>query len=78
MPRLRPEADEDGKEYPARTVKASETILCFGGSLVGIEAYRNMILEELERRGHKMKRWTYVDDVSGVGAKALALAAKSQ
>ena len=60
----------------AGAVKASETILCFGGSLVGVDKYRDMILAELERRGHKMKRWAFVDDASAVGAKALALAAK--
>lgn len=68
---LRPEND-DGTEYPARKIKASETILCFGGSLVGVEAYRKMIFAELEKRGHVMKRWTFVEDAAGTGAKALA------
>ena len=70
---LRPEEDGD---YAPGTIKASETILCFGGSLVGVDKYREMILGELERRGHKMRRWAFVDDASAVGATALALAAK--
>ena len=73
---LRPE-EEDGKEYPERTVKASQTILCFGGSLVGVDAYRKMIFAELERRGHVFKRWTYVEDAAKTGAEALAAISKS-
>ncbi|KAI0349964.1 hypothetical protein OH77DRAFT_1525268 [Trametes cingulata] len=69
---LRPETEEPGKTYPERTVKASDTILCFGGSLVGVEAYRKMVLDELERRGHVMKRVTFIDDAAVAGAKALA------
>ncbi|KAI8974012.1 hypothetical protein BD414DRAFT_187811 [Trametes punicea] len=75
---LRPEQDEPGKTYPARTVKASETILCFGGSLVGVEAYRKLILDELERRGHVMKRVTFIDEAAVVGAKALAAAGRAR
>ena len=75
---LRPEADEAGKTYPERTVKASETILCFGGSLVGVEAYRKMLLDELERRGHLMKRVTFIDDAAVAGAKALAAAGRAR
>ncbi|KAI0741488.1 hypothetical protein C8Q80DRAFT_139345 [Daedaleopsis nitida] len=74
---LRPE-EGDGQEYPARKVKASETILCFGGSLVGVAAYRELILGELAKRGHVMKRWTFVDDAAGVGAKGLAALAKAE
>ncbi|RPD53436.1 hypothetical protein L226DRAFT_617392 [Lentinus tigrinus ALCF2SS1-7] len=75
---LRPEVDAaEGTEYPARKIKGSETILCFGGSLVGVAAYRQMILDELERRGHPIKRWTYVEDAAGTGAKSLAAAARS-
>ncbi|TBU40767.1 hypothetical protein BD309DRAFT_899312 [Dichomitus squalens] len=73
---LRPEED-DGTEYPARKVKASQTILCFGGSLVGVEAYRRLIFAELERRGYFLKRWTYVEDAAGTGAKALAAVSRT-
>lgn len=72
---FRPEIDEPGKTYPTRMIKASETILCFGGSLVGVAAYRQLILDELERRGHKVRRWTFVEDAAGTGARSLALAA---
>ncbi|KAI0767001.1 hypothetical protein C8Q74DRAFT_1203246 [Fomes fomentarius] len=72
---FRPETDEPGETYPTRTIKASETILCFGGSLVGVAAYRQLILDELERRGHKVRRWTFVEDAAGTGARSLALAA---
>ncbi|OJT06674.1 hypothetical protein TRAPUB_2477 [Trametes pubescens] len=67
---LRPEAEGTG--YAPRTVKASDTILCFGGSLVGVEAYRKLLLDELARRGHVMKRVTFIDDAAVAGAKALA------
>ncbi|KAI0629069.1 hypothetical protein C8Q77DRAFT_1144836 [Trametes polyzona] len=69
---LRPETDEPGAVHPPRAVKASESILCFGGSLVGVEAYRKLVLEELQRRGHVMKRVTFIDEAAVVGAKALA------
>ncbi|KAI0364134.1 hypothetical protein BV20DRAFT_49918 [Pilatotrama ljubarskyi] len=75
---LRPESEEPGKAYPARTVKASEAILCFGGSLVGVDAYRKIILDELERRGHVMKRVTFIDDAAVAGAKALAAVGRAQ
>ncbi|CDO77029.1 hypothetical protein BN946_scf184403.g4 [Trametes cinnabarina] len=75
---LRPEQDEPGQTYPERTVKASETILCFGGSLVGVEAYRKLIMDELERRGHVLKRVTFIDDAAVAGAKALAAAGRAR
>ncbi|KAI0759982.1 hypothetical protein BD413DRAFT_487098 [Trametes elegans] len=74
---LRPEADDPARTDAPRTVKASETILCFGGSLVGVEAYRKLILDELERRGHVLKRVTFVDDAAVAGAKALAAAGRA-
>ncbi|OBZ69554.1 N-acetyl-D-glucosamine kinase [Grifola frondosa] len=70
---LRPETG-DAAAYPPRTVKASETILCFGGSLVGVEAYRKMVLDELEKRGHVFRRVEFVEDAAATGAKALAAA----
>lgn len=59
-------------------VKASNGVLCFGGSLVGIEVYRNMILDQLKERGHVFKHVEFVDDAAAVGAKGLALAASSK
>ncbi|PCH38296.1 hypothetical protein WOLCODRAFT_136153 [Wolfiporia cocos MD-104 SS10] len=60
-----------------RTIRASESILCLGGSLSGIDAYRALILEELERRGHVFRRVQVIDDAAAVGAKALAVASRS-
>ena len=59
-----------------RGVKAENGVLCFGGSLVGIEVYRDIILEQLKERGHVFKHVEFVDDAAAVGAKGLALAAK--
>ena len=57
-----------------RAVKASESIVCFGGSLVGVMEYRRMVLDELERRGHVFKQVEYIDDAAAVGAVGLAVA----
>lgn len=59
-----------------RGVNASEGVLCFGGSLVGIEPYRRLFLEQLRERGHVFKRVEFIDDAGAVGAKGLATAAK--
>lgn len=57
-----------------RAVKASESIVAFGGSLVGVVEYRRMVLDELERRGHVFKQVEYIDDAAAVGAVGLAVA----
>ncbi|KAF8161252.1 hypothetical protein B0H34DRAFT_700106 [Crassisporium funariophilum] len=62
----------EGIESNARVVKASESVVAFGGSLVGIESYRNMILEDLAQRGHVFRHVDFVDDVAAVGATGLA------
>ncbi|KAF8345983.1 hypothetical protein F5887DRAFT_964368 [Amanita rubescens] len=64
----------DDDESP-RAIKASDSIVSFGGSLVGVMGYRRMVLDELERRGHVFKRVEYVDDAAGAGAVALAVGA---
>ena len=58
-------------------VKASECVLCFGGSLVGVPEYRKMILDKLAEKGHIFKRVEYIDDAGAVGAKGLAAAART-
>lgn len=63
--------DEDGSP---RAVKASDSVVSFGGSLVGIKEYRQLVLEELERLGHAFKYVDYVDDAAAVGAVGLAKA----
>ena len=73
---LRPEAPLDEKEaqtIPKLAVKASEAVVCFGGSLVGVEQYQRMVLNELEKKGHVFKHTEFVGDASIAGAKALAL-----
>lgn len=61
-----------------RGVKASEGVVCFGGSLVGVVKYRQLILDELAKRGHVFKHSVMVEDAAAVGAQGLALAAKSK
>ncbi|KIM40254.1 hypothetical protein M413DRAFT_446433 [Hebeloma cylindrosporum] len=58
----------------ARLVTPSESVISFGGSLVGVEEYRNLIVDELSQRGHVFKRVVFVDDVAAVGARGLATA----
>ncbi|KAI0688986.1 hypothetical protein BC835DRAFT_1418881 [Cytidiella melzeri] len=55
-----------------RGINASEGVLCFGGSLVGVDKYRDLILTNLAERGIVFKRWEYIDDAAAVGAKGLA------
>lgn len=65
----------DGTSSAPRAVKASDTVICFGGSLVGIEAYRKLILDDLAQRGHIFRHVEFVQDPAGVGATGLASAA---
>jgi len=64
--------------YAQNAVRAEESILCFGGSLVGIERYRNMVLDELQVRGHVFKYVEFVEDAAAVGALGLAAAFSNQ
>ena len=64
-------------EHAPKAVLASESIICFGGSLVGIEKYREMILDVLKDEqmgGHVFKYVEYVDDAAKIGAEGLAAA----
>lgn len=65
------EPGEDPSLKP-RAVEAKETVLCFGGSLVGIEDYRVLIHEALAEKGHVFKYVEFVDDAAAVGAVGLA------
>ena len=56
-----------------RRIKATESILCMGGSLSAVDAYRKLIIDELARRGHVFRRVEVVDDAAVVGAKALTV-----
>lgn len=64
----------EGLESSSRSVKASESVISFGGSLVGIEAYRNLILNDLKQRGHVFRYVDFIDNVAAVGATGLAAA----
>ncbi|KAJ4487167.1 hypothetical protein C8J55DRAFT_507154 [Lentinula edodes] len=63
----------DASEEAPRLVKASESVICFGGSVVGLEVYRNMVLDELVAKGHVFKHVEFVDDCAAVGAAGLRL-----
>ncbi|KAG9312084.1 hypothetical protein JVU11DRAFT_7367 [Chiua virens] len=53
-------------------VKAEDAILCFGGSLVRVEAYRELVLDELKKRGCVFRYVEFVEDAAAVGAVGLA------
>ncbi|KAG6902363.1 hypothetical protein C0995_000925 [Termitomyces sp. Mi166 len=63
-------------EDAPRTVKAEESVISFGGSLVGIDKYRALVLEDLKSRGHVFRYVEFVDDAAAVGAVGLAAAAR--
>ncbi|KAH9941906.1 hypothetical protein B0H21DRAFT_780089 [Amylocystis lapponica] len=76
---VRPPTPAAAADGPApRTVPADASILCLGGSLAGVEAYRALVLEELFRRGHVFARVEVIVDAAEVGARALASAAKGR
>ena len=53
-------------------VRPEDAILCFGGSLVGVEAYRKLVLDALKERGCVFRYVEYVEDAAAVGAIGLA------
>lgn len=55
-----------------RGVVANQAILCFGGSLVGIEGYRALVLDELRKRGCVFQCVEFVEDAAAAGAAGLA------
>ncbi|KAG7449638.1 uncharacterized protein BT62DRAFT_1073074 [Guyanagaster necrorhizus] len=54
-----------------RLVRAQDAVICFGGSLVGVEAYRNMVLNHLSANGHTFAHVEFVDDAAATGAIGL-------
>jgi hypothetical protein len=52
--------------------------LCLGGSLGGIERYRELVLSDLRENGHAFKHVEVVSDAAEVGAQALAAAWKEK
>ncbi|KAF9485963.1 hypothetical protein BDN70DRAFT_870439 [Pholiota conissans] len=59
-----------------RVVDAAESVVCFGGSLVGVPAYRQIFLDSLASKGFVFRRVVFVDDAAAVGAKGLAASFK--
>ncbi|KAH9048034.1 hypothetical protein EDB84DRAFT_1459016 [Lactarius hengduanensis] len=64
---LSPSAKED---HP-RKARAESSVLCIGGSLGGIDRYRDLVLTTLMEEGHVFKHVEVVADAAGVGAHAL-------
>ncbi|KAJ7594126.1 hypothetical protein C8J56DRAFT_1002107 [Mycena floridula] len=62
--------NRDGRQ--PRVVEAQNSVISFGGSLVAIEGYRQMILDDLESKGFTFKTVAFVDDAAATGAFALA------
>ena len=70
---LRPTPDLDAVNATnSRAVDARDSLLTFGGSLVGVEQYRDMVVRALEKQGHVFRAVEYVGDAAGTGAKGLA------
>ncbi|CAL1711291.1 unnamed protein product [Somion occarium] len=57
-----------------RGVNADDAVACFGGSLVGVPKYRELVLDQLKERGHVFKHIEFVEDAAATGARGLALA----
>ncbi|KAJ7350444.1 hypothetical protein DFH08DRAFT_741384 [Mycena albidolilacea] len=62
----------ESNETTPNLVKAQDAVISFGGSLVGVEAYRKMILDALAQKGHVFRYVEFVDDAAATGAKGLA------
>ena len=62
---------DEGASSPARVVKAEESVVSFGGSLAGVEKYRNLLLSNLAQRGHVFKHVVFIDAATE-GAVCLA------
>jgi N-acetylglucosamine kinase-like BadF-type ATPase len=60
-------------EITPNLVKAEDAVISFGGSLVGVEAYRKMILDALAAKGHVFRYVEFVDDAAATGAIGLAV-----
>lgn len=68
--------DRGGSMLP--NIDPSRSVISFGGSLVGIEAYRQLILDDLSLRGSSFKRVIYIEDAAATGATSLAAAFSAQ
>lgn len=63
---------EEAPSSSGKVVKAAESVVSFGGSLVGVEKYRNLLLSNLAQRGHSFRHVIFIDDAAATGAVGLA------
>ncbi|KAI9441193.1 hypothetical protein H4582DRAFT_2110183 [Lactarius indigo] len=63
-------AKQISADHP-RKARAESSVLCIGGSLGGIDHYRELVLATLREEGHVFKHVEVVADAAGVGAHAL-------
>lgn len=61
----------DDTNSAPRAVNARDSVVSFGGSLVGVPQYRKMVLDDLAQRGHIFRYVDFVDDAAAVGAVGL-------
>jgi hypothetical protein len=57
-----------------KLVPAKDSVISFGGSLVGIAGYRQLILDDLASKGHVFRYVEFVEDAAKTGAIGLAAA----
>jgi hypothetical protein len=63
--------DQLHQQDQPRKVRAESSVLCIGGSLGGIDSYREIVLTALREEGHVFRHVKVVADAAGVGADAL-------
>lgn len=63
-----------GQEENPSKVRADSSVLCLGGSLCGIDRYRELVLLTLKENGHVFRHVEIVADAAEVGARALVAA----
>jgi len=62
---------KSAKESAAEHPEASSSVLCLGGSLLGVPEYRTLVLKHLERMGHVFPYVEYVPDAAQAGVLRL-------
>lgn len=61
-----------GESFEPSMPIAASSVLCLGGSLVGVQAYRALVLEHLRRMGHVFPHVEFVKDAAEAGVLRLA------
>lgn len=64
-------AKESREPSNAEHPEASSSVLCLGGSLLGVPEYRSLVLKHLERMGHVFPYVEYVPDAAQAGVLRL-------